>query len=743
MAQEDGLAQAGSSASSGVLVAAGIEPALPGAPNSAMGRAAGPAVAGARADGGSAEGAIRTIHSSVEVRADEETGLGDLGAHVAYRGEIQSSAGTYGDFTRYLQVMPGVVWNSDVSNDVLVRGGEPSENLYVVDGIEVPNINHLAVEGTSGGFTSMIDTSSISKVDLQAGVYDPQYSSRLSSLIEIETRDRDKVERSGELNLGIAGLGGYWENPLMQRGSVFVSAHRSLLNMATQDIGLNGVPVYTSGMARLEWRPSAADHVSVLSINGADSININPCSGDQFESLTYNTQYAGARSTDGMVWQHIHGPATVSKLTVSYSMQGQDINQQDQWVNGVYQKGVGASSCEAAQLTPVYGERSRDGITSLGYRWSRDFHGWLFSAGETDEMVQLNYAVNQPVGSQSPFNINSAWTDADSFNRTPRTWQTGSYAEITGPFARRWTMMAGLRAETFSLPSARVLEPQVSLGFRISEHQTLNASYRRSAQLAPYMDLLSYAGNGNLRPLQVEQFAVGADLWRMGSATVSLEAYRKNYSNEPVSTEYPSLMLANMVDTLGQEYVWLPLETGGTGRATGLELMLRGRLTDRVRWMNSVTYARTRYAAGDGVMRDGNFDVPLVGNGMLTFRLPWLVELSVRNTYTSGHPYTPYNVPLSLAQQRGIYDLSRVNAVRGPAYNRLDFAVDRNVRMGGKVLNVYGGVQNALNRNNFLGYAWLSRCSGIPQCVQHFNGDPVMEITQMPVFPSAGFRYAF
>jgi len=695
------------------------------------------------AEGGSTSNAIQTIRSSVEVRADAIADPVNSTVHEAFRGEIQSSAGTYGDFTRYLQVMPGVVSNSDVSNDVLVRGGEPSENLYVVDGIEVPNINHLAVEGTTGGFTSMIDTSSISKVDLQAGVYDPQYSSRLSSLIEIETRDRDKVERSGELNMGIAGAGGYWETPLTQRASLFISAHRSLLNLATQDIGLNGVPVYTSGMARMEWRPSAADHISVLSINGADSININPCAGDEFESLTFDTQYAGARSTDGLVWQHIHGPATVSKLTLSYSMQDQNIGQQDQWVNGVYQRGVGQANCQTAQLTPVYGERSRDGITSLGYRLSRDFHGWLFSAGETDEMVRLNYAVNQPVGSQSPFNPNPAWTDADSFNRAPMMWQTGSYAEIAGPFARRWKLVAGLRAETFSMPSAMVLEPQVSLGFRISEHQTVNASYRRSAQLAPYMDLLSYAGNGNLLPLEVEQYEVGADLWRMSNATISLAAYRKNYSNEPVSTEYPSLMLANMVDTLGQEYVWLPLKTAGTGSANGLELMLRGRMTDRVRWMTAVTYARTRYAAGDGVMRNGNFDVPLVGNQMLTFRLPWQMEMSLRDTYTSGHPYTPYDVPASLAQQRGIYDLSRVNGVRGPAYNRLDLAVDRNMRVGGKVLNVYGGVQNVLDRNNFLGYAWLSRCSGISQCVAHFKNDPVMEITQMPVFPSAGIRYAF
>jgi len=89
-----------------------------------------------------------------------------------------------------------------MSNDVMVRGGSPSENLFVVDGIEVPNINHIAVEGTTGGFTSMIDTSIIESVDVKAGGYDARYSSRLSSLIEIHTSEGNAKERSGELDLG-------------------------------------------------------------------------------------------------------------------------------------------------------------------------------------------------------------------------------------------------------------------------------------------------------------------------------------------------------------------------------------------------------------------------------------------------------------------------------------------------------------------------------------------------------------
>src|SRR6185437_15794844 len=93
--------------------------------------------------------------------------------------DIIASAGTYGDFSRYLQLFPGVVFNNDESDDILVRGGNPIENLFLVDGIEVPNINHISMLATTGGLVSMIDTSVLQKIDLLTGGYDARYDERL------------------------------------------------------------------------------------------------------------------------------------------------------------------------------------------------------------------------------------------------------------------------------------------------------------------------------------------------------------------------------------------------------------------------------------------------------------------------------------------------------------------------------------------------------------------------------------
>jgi TonB dependent receptor/TonB-dependent Receptor Plug Domain len=682
------------------------------------------------------------VESTIEVRGD------DLANRISpvregVRGDIQSSAGTFGDFSRYLLLMPGVAANSDSFNDLLVRGGHPSENLYVVDGLEIPNINHFAVGGTTSGFTPMINTSTISKVDLQPGAYDARYSSRLSSLVEIQTRDQDESTHEGEVNLGIAGVGAFWEIPFSTHGNALFAMDRSLLNLVTGDAGLDGVPIYTNGMTRIEWSPSKSDSVSFLSLTGADSIVVRPCAGDSQETLGIDTQYGGLQSTDGLIWQHTHGPNTVSQTTVSISTQKRDIGQQTQFVSGAYVLPVDGKGCVPSATTPIYSEATFDKTTTFGYNLQHNLGHWMLSVGASGRLVELNYSVNQPIGTQSPFNPDPTWSDSDNFNQSPASWQTGSYVEVTGSAGRRWTATAGLRVETFALTSAHAWEPHAGIAFRLSSRQELRASYRRSAQLPPYIDLLSYPQNRDLPPTQAQQFSAGADIWRTDRLTMSLDAYRKNYSYEPESTEYPSLMLANMIYTPGDQFAWLPLQTGGTGKSSGLELFAQGRLTRHISEIASVTYSRTLFRAADGILRPGNYDFPLIGNAMLNFQLPRAYTLSVRDSYATGRPYTPFNIPLSLAQNRGIYDLSQVNGVRGPAYNRADISVDRNYFNRFGLVNVYVGLQNIFDRKNFLGYVWMPRCVQSPVCNAQFDGIPMQQIYQMPAFPVAGMRMDF
>jgi TonB-dependent Receptor Plug Domain len=694
----------------------------------------------------SAVSVVRPVQSTVEVSATSSVST----PYRVTQEEILSSAGTWGDFSRYLQLLPGVVWNTDMSNDIMVRGGNPAENLFVVDGIEVPNINHLAVEGTTGGFTSMIDTTAIRSVDLKAGVYDASYSSRLSSLVEVHTRDAQAGAHDSEVDFGIAGMGGMLLRPMGNGGDLQISVHRSVLNLATDDIGINGVPIYTNGMAKLEWSSGAKDHFRVLSINGGDSIDVTPEPCDGGVTLNVQTQYHGWRSTDGLVWQHTQSPQTLSTVTMSYSTQSQQIGQQEQ--STPYIDDWSACKANPYQSALLYSERTSDRTGVLKYALATNWNKWTYTTGVSGQLLALDYAVDQPLGQQSPFNPDPGWTDADSFARNPVLGQAATYIEASGQIGSSLDLMVAMREEIFGLTGTHAFEPRASLSFRFTERQSINGTYSRSSQLVPSINILSYPGNEHLKPIHVDQYSLGADLWRSDWMSLSAEAYHKRYFDEPVSTEYPGLMLANMVDTLGQQFVWLPLKTGGWGRTEGVELLLRAHLADRVQFLGSASYSRTRYAAADGVLRPGNFDFPLVTNGMITARLPGKFQISVRDSYATGRPYTPFNIAVSEQQDRGIYDLTQINALRGPAYNRLDADMNRDFHLFRGILNIHGGLENALDRENFLGYAWESNCGNWltwdwrAQCGANVNaifGVPATKVSQMPRFPSAGFRYSF
>ena len=533
--------------------------------------------------------------------------------------QILSSAGTYGDFVRALQVLPGVVRSSDLSNDILIRGGHPTENLFVIDGIEVPNINHFALSGTNGGLTSMVDSAAVGSMELRADGYDAGYSSRLSSLIEIRTHKLSEAVKSREFSAGIDGAGGIYQRTLRHKGSLLLSAHRSIVSLLTNDIGINGVPVYSNVLTRLEVEPSSRDSVMLLTLSGTDSIAMTPCPSDSRATSTIETQYAGWRTTGALSWVHSWSPAAAGTLAASYSATSQKIGQQQQ--SGFLYNAAGVVTCQPAILTPVYNEDSRTGLSTLTYQVRAAQRGWSLLLGVSSKLVSPRDNVAQPVGQLSPFSVSAARSDAVSFGRNFASGQSAGFMQAGRSIGARWQILMGVRAETFALDGSYAIDPRVAITYKLNARQAVHGSLSAASQLPPTMDLLSYAANRSLRPIEVRQGSLGMRLWQGGWGTLDAEAYEKNYVREPVSTEYPQLILSNMVDTLGQAFAWLPLASAGSERAEGLELTLRAHWQDRMEVLVSMAQSQATYRALDGVRRRGNYDTPTMVNAMGTLRL--------------------------------------------------------------------------------------------------------------------------
>jgi len=660
--------------------------------------------------------------------------------------DILPSAGTYGDFSRYMQVFPGVVGNGDYSDDLIVRGGNPIENLYLVDGFEVPNINQISIMGTTGGISTMIDTAAIQGLDLYTGGYDASFDERLSSVVDIHTRSDGDRKRHGEAEAGYIGAGGLLLVPLGQDGSILGSAHQSFLNLFDSNVGLGGTPIYNNMLWAGHVATSPGDQVDFLSLSGFDKLDLDPggAGGSQgFDCVNPNQidmQYTGWRTTDGLRWRHTYSSSSFGMLTLSDSEDQEDIRQEDTLFEIVTIKGLNPQQIPAV---PVYAQTSRDGRSAAKFDFDADAGGkWSLITGTSAYLNHVNYRITQPVGEQSPLSLNPAATGATSFDPDFLSGETGSYAELTyRPFSR-WNVSGGGRLQTFALGGHWTATPRLNTAVRLSEHTGLHAAFGEYAQMPPTADVTSWPGNHNLLPIRARHIVAGADLFASPRLRLGIEAYEKNYRDYPVSSQFPTLSLANMVDDLGQQILWIPLVSRGTGDARGIEFSASGHAGTHFTALLNLAWSRAEYAGTDGILRPGNYDYPFIGNTTGTYRTPKHYELSWRYTYTSGRPYTPYLLQQSMEQNRPIYDVSRINALRGPDYSRLDLEGDRSFFLGGRRLVTYVGLDNATNHRNFLGYYWMPRidaywgCEGNPQnCLTEVDG--------LSIYPDGGIRYRF
>jgi hypothetical protein len=715
---------------------AGLEPAA--FPPPALAPALKPSFAGPASLFDAVTNRLNPVVTTVEVNALADSNETEPAQPLRAGGQdVLTTAGTFGDVSRYLQLFPGVVASSDVSNQVLVRGGHPMENLFLVDGIEVPNINHLANANTTGGFGPMIDAAAIQGLEFYSGAFEAKYPERLSSVTEFHTLDNPRGRRHAELDFGVQGIGGLAEQRV-RSGDLLVSAHHGLVNLVSQDVGINGVPSYTNELTRYRRRTSSGDSLTLLNVAGLDTISITPCATDPEETSTIDSTYDGWRETTGVEWQHVHSIHAFSAFNLSDSEQLEHIHQEDQLINPLMTVAA-HNRCplphDFVHTTPVYTEDSNNAFSTAKYDFQFGRAGLSFSAGSAAWLQRPQFAVDQPNGAFSPYDPTMTRQDSTSFNSNFAVGESGTYAQtLFHPF-KALSLSAGGRMQSFAFGNHLTFTPRLNAAYQLGERTALHAGYASYTQMPPYAYMLAYPVNRTLAPMRATHEVVGLDLGIIPHSQLRAEAYFKAYSAIPASTEYPGVTMHTMIDMLGEQTVWLPLTSGGRGEASGLELFDRTRIGARFQALGSIAYARARFSGLDGVLHPSNFDLPWVINAAGVEALGRGVVASARYGFASGRPYTPFDMTASLTQNRPIYDLSQINVPRAPSYSRLDAQVNKEMAVRSLFLEIYMGVDNVLNHENYLSYAWMPRYKPAEK-----DRNPVGTLWQTPIFPNFGVR---
>jgi hypothetical protein len=657
-------------------------------------------------------------------------------AYLVTNNEVFKAAGALQDVSRYVQTLPGVaIGSNDFRNDIIVRGGSPLENLFVVDNIEIPNINSFATFASSGGTSSLLDPAALSDVTFLTGGYPASYINRTSSVLQAVQREGTRDQFNGRVTLGFPGVGTLLEGPIKQgKGSWLVSARRSFLDLFTDNIGIGGVPVQYSFTGKVVYDLTPRDRLWAVSLSGVDEIRLGPTAdGSNSSDSNVNTidvRYQGWRSANGLNWQRLFGDRGVGLFGIAHSEASVDQTVRDLLKGAAPIPGQDLDDI-IANSPIVFRENSREGETTLKY----DFTTYLpalqkLQTGASFKIFNIRYNTASPLGVDSPY---SATPELQPFDITQnfRAYQTGAYFQSTQNITSRLNLTWGGRFDNFQYIGQSRFSPRAGLSLRISDKLSWRASYGQYYQQPFFLFLSTFPENRGLLPWRADHYVTGFSYIFNPTLRATVEVYRKNYRDYAVSLDFPQLSLASIGDTFNIRSVLFPLTSAGRGRVQGIEFFVEKKFTEKWFGQANLAFSRATQAGLDGVQRSASFDYPVIFNTVGGYRFNSKWEFSARLSYLSGRPYTPFDEVLSSQQRRGIFDLDRINEVRLRDYVRLDLRLDRTFRVRDKPLLVFLGVQNSLNRRNDAFANW-DRVANRPEFAE-----------QQGIFPLVGLDWRF
>ena len=397
--------------------------------------------------------------------------------------EILKSAAALQDVSRYVQGLPGVViGTNDFRNDIIVRGGSPLENLFVVDNVEIPNINAFANFASAGGTVSLLDAELLQDVTFLTGGYPAPFINRTSSVLQVTQREGSRKQFGGWATLGFAGAGAILEGPINVgegggKGSWVVSARRSFLDLFTQDVGFGGVPVLYALNAKAVYDLTPRDRIWLVNVAGIDEIRLGLTESSDLdeEIANFDIRYDGWRSATGFNWQRTFGSRGVGLLGISHSQAKVGQQVKDLVSQGVPPPDVPPEDVIAGSPV-VYFEDSREGETTLKYDLT--LHLPLFDtvqAGGSFKTFQIDYAVESPYGNDTPYSP-VAGIDPFYLDTRFRSYQTGAYLQVSKQVASRVSFTLGGRFDHYAILSQARFSPRAGVSVRLADTLSWNSS---------------------------------------------------------------------------------------------------------------------------------------------------------------------------------------------------------------------------------------------------------------------------
>lgn len=598
--------------------------------------------------------------------------------------EIEKSPGANRDISRIVRAYPGVSFSPvGYRNDLIVRGGSPSENRFYMDGIEIPNINHFATQGASGGPVSIVNADLVREITFYTGAFPANRSGALSSVLDFRLRDGNPDKQTFKATLGASEVSLSGSGHFNDRTTYLFSVRQSYLQLLFKALGLPFLPNFIDGQFKIKTRLTEHDELTVLALTGIDKMKLN--TDEKGEDAEYLLSYLPTihqeTFTVGAVYRHYAGKHTQS-VTLSHNyLNNRNLKYRNNDDSSEDNLTLRLRSVEQ-KTTALFENRTR-----LGQ--------WTLKEGA--ELTNSGYTNN----TDSPFSLYKTSLNIIGWG----AFFSSDYSTRDN----RFTLSAGIRVDGNNYNRGmkqlwKQLSPRLSASYKLSEQWILNGSAGLYHQLPPYTALGYKNNNGTylnkaLKYMRVMESSIGADWHLHDRIMISAEGFFKRYNRIPLSLQdnIPLACKGNDYGVVGNE----PLASTADGRAYGLETMFRWQVSGRFNLVSSFTLYKSEYRnhSGDDYIPSA-WDNRFILNMSGTYNLPKRWSIGGKVSYIGGAPYTPYDEDKSSlvqawdAKGQPYYDYSLYNTGRLPDFAQLDVRVDKSFYFRRCMVGLYLDLQN-------------------------------------------------
>lgn len=605
--------------------------------------------------------------------------------------EIEKAPGANRDISKVVQNYPGVAFSPiGYRNDLIVRGGGPSENRFYLDGVEIPNINHFSTQGASGGPVGLIDADLIRSVKFYSGAFPADKGNALSSVLDFSLRDGDMERNSLKATLGASEVSLSSNGHIGNKTSYLVSVRQSYLQALFKILGLPFLPAYTDASFKIKTRFDSHNELTLLGLGGIDRMKLNlGIEGEDAEyMLSYLPEINQETYTVGGVYRH-YSQRHVQSIVLSQS-----------YLNNRNVKYRDNDESSEENLTLRLGSIEQE--TKLRMENTSSWSVWKVKAG-----FDLNYSRYKSNEYRKVFA--NALREYD-YHTDLSLWRWGMFASVDYAAPdKSFTASMGVRTDGNNYSDKmkelwRQLSPRLSVSYRLIEGLTLSGYVGLYYQLPSYT-ALGFKGeegeyvNRHLDYISVSQESLGLSWTPNENMELSVEGFYKLYGHMPfsLSDQIPLSCKGNDYGTIGNE----ALSSKAKGRSYGVELMFKWLLTQKLNLSSSLTIFKSEFKDGEqGSYVPSAWDNRFILNMSGTYNFPKHWSLGAKVSCIGGSPYTPYDVEKSSlveawnVQGRAYYDYSRYNQERLPVFGQLDVRVDKTFYLKKCMLGFYLDIQN-------------------------------------------------